>query len=473
VILPITHEDMSARRWPVATIAIIALCVACFVAVLAAQGGQRAAFAEAAEHAAEYWQRHPYLKLAPPLDQLVARARMRPAPDAESPPADAEALEQEQGYLDDRCAEARAAYQDSPAQRWGWVPAQPRWPTLLTHQFLHGGVMHLVFNMWFLWLCGCNLEDRWGRLVFGAFYLSAGVAAALVHELSAPASLMPMIGASGAIAGAMGAFLVSFARTRIRFFYFLVIRFGTFAAPAYVMLPLWIAQELAYGVLWGAKDGVAHWAHVGGFVYGAAFALVLRRTGLEARLDQAVERAVSVVQDERIMRAAALTTGGQAAAALALLDGVVAERPGDVDARLEMLRAAKVAVDGPREAGAYASLVRLYLEQGAVDTAYDLFEETRRVGLDGAVPSDVRVRLADRYVVLGKGDRAWALYRSVTGGGLGDAASVRAALAQAKLARGSGRAEERRELLEAILQSPFSTPELDDVVRAELGRTDA
>jgi membrane associated rhomboid family serine protease len=468
VILPLTHEDMAARRWPVATISIIALCVACFVALAATDGGRREQVVAAAERAVAYWQQHPYLHLQPPLDRLAARARVRPSPGSEAPSSEPDDLEAEQRYLDARCADFAHAVEDSPTQQWGWVPASRNWIGLFTGQFLHGGVLHLLFNMWFLWLCGCNLEDRWGRVVFTGFYLSAGVAAGLAHFASAPDSVLPVIGASGAIAGAMGAFLVSFARTRIRFFYFLFVRYGTFTAPAFVMLPLWLGQELLSGLLWSARDGVAHWAHVGGFAYGLAFAFALRATGIEARLDQAVEATVSVVQDPRIMRAADLTTAGRAADAVAMLDVVAAENPDDVDGRLEMLRAAKLAGDRAREGPAYAALVRLYLSQRAVDTAYDLFAEACEAGLDASISTAVRKQLGDVFAAAGKGERAWALYASITRDGLSDEHAVRAALAQVSLARGGGRAEERRRLLEAILESPLSSAEIDERARAEL-----
>jgi len=108
--------------------------------------------------------------------------------------------------------------------------------------------MHLLFNMWFLWLVGCNVEDAWGRLLFPAFYLSGGAIAGLVHAGMMGSSSLTLIGASGAVAAAMGAFLVGFARTKIRFFGLLLIRPMTFAAPAYVMLPLWVTGEFVSGV---------------------------------------------------------------------------------------------------------------------------------------------------------------------------------------------------------------------------------
>jgi membrane associated rhomboid family serine protease len=430
-----------------------------------------AGFDAQATAAAEYWGHHPYLTPSPPLPLILPLTHTRA--DADALPPDAEQRAAEQAYLDAVCAQLQGVLDAFPARRFGYTPARNNLLGLLTSQFMHGGWVHIVFNMWFLWLCGCNLEDRWGRLVFLPFYLSAGAVACIAQKIAEPASAVPIIGASGAIAGAMGAFLVSFATTKIRFVYWLFIRVGSFSAPAYVMLPLWVLWELLYGVLVGSKDGVAHWVHVGGFVYGAAFALVLRATGTEKRLDAAVERTVSIEQDPRIMRAADLTTAGRPLDALAMLDAVAGERPDDIDVQLETLRAAKAAADARREGQAYARLVRLYFDAGLLEPADDLLTEAQGASLDVAVPAELRVRLADRLVVKGLPERAWTAYATLTRAGLADEWAVRAAIAQSKLAHSFGRRQEARALLGAVLESPFSSAEMDEAARAELGRLGA
>src|SRR5262249_18782093 len=159
---------------------------------------------------------------------------------------------------------------------------------------------------------------------------------------------------SGSIAGAMGAFLIAFARTRIRFFYFYVfflrVRWGTFGAPAYIMLPLWLATEIFWGLIGGS--GVAHWAHVGGFVYGAAFAFALKQTGIDAKLDHAMEQTVTHAQDPRIVRAGELITAGSPLEAIGILQLVAQQHPRNIDAHLEILRAAKALKDRARELAA-------------------------------------------------------------------------------------------------------------------------
>ena len=159
---------------------------------------------------------------------------------------------------------------------------------LFTHQFAHGGYLHLVGNMIFLWFTGANMEYRWGAAVWGAVYLVGGAAAALAYTLLHPTSAIPLVGASGAVATAMGAFLACHYKTRIKcwYFYFLFFRFksGTFIAPAYVTLPIWFLIELVLSAFEGDQGGVANSAHVAGFVFGLAVALLLRTTGIEQRL---------------------------------------------------------------------------------------------------------------------------------------------------------------------------------------------
>jgi membrane associated rhomboid family serine protease len=147
---------------------------------------------------------------------------------------------------------------------------------LLTSMFLHGGWMHLAGNMLFLWIFGDNLEDRMGHLGFAVFYLAAGLAASALQIAADPYSRIPMVGASGAIAGVMGGYLLLFPRARVDVFVFFIIFFRIFPVPAWLMLGLWFGLQLVNGVMTPTdRGGVAHWAHAGGFVAGLAFTLPL------------------------------------------------------------------------------------------------------------------------------------------------------------------------------------------------------
>ncbi|MEZ5318943.1 MAG: rhomboid family intramembrane serine protease [Vicinamibacterales bacterium] len=140
---------------------------------------------------------------------------------------------------------------------------------ILTSMFLHGSWMHLIGNMWFLWIFGNNIEDAMTRPRFLLFYLLCGTAAAALQVAAEPASGIPMVGASGAISGVMGAYLVLYPRVRVFTLVTLGFFFTTVALPAWVMLLYWGALQLLGGLSAVAGEGgVAFWAHIGGFVAG-------------------------------------------------------------------------------------------------------------------------------------------------------------------------------------------------------------
>ena len=143
---------------------------------------------------------------------------------------------------------------------------------LLTSMFLHGSWMHLLGNMWFLWIFGNNIEDSMGRLRFVVFYLACGLAAAMGQVLTSPNSVVPMVGASGAISGVMGAYLLLYPRVRVYALVFLGFFFTSIAMPAWVMLGYWFLIQFVSGLVTAGNDvgGVAFWAHIGGFVAGIA-----------------------------------------------------------------------------------------------------------------------------------------------------------------------------------------------------------
>jgi membrane associated rhomboid family serine protease len=156
--------------------------------------------------------------------------------------------------------------------------------TFVTSMFLHGGWMHLAGNMLFLWIFGDNLEDEMGHVLFLVFYLVAGIGAGLIHVITAPESLVPTIGASGAIAGVMGGYLLLFPKARVDILLILIVYFRVFTIPAFVMLGVWLGMQFL-GSLSSNPDegGVAYWAHTGGFIVGLILCvpLWLKRGGME------------------------------------------------------------------------------------------------------------------------------------------------------------------------------------------------
>ena len=167
---------------------------------------------------------------------------------------------------------------------WGLVPAlsgEDHIP-FITSMFLHGGVMHLGGNMLFLWIFGDNLEDEMGHVGFLLFYLASGIGAALFQVMADPSSTVPMVGASGAIAGVMGGYLLLFPKAKVDILLILIIIFRIIPIPAWVMLLVWFGLQIFSGINASTElGGVAYWAHAGGFVVGLLLTIpvFLRRGG--------------------------------------------------------------------------------------------------------------------------------------------------------------------------------------------------
>ena len=153
----------------------------------------------------------------------------------------------------------------------------PEWLTLVTSQFLHGGWLHVLGNMWFLWIFGNNIEDKLGHVKYLIFYIACGVLAALTQWFFSQNSSIPSLGASGAIAGVLGAYVLRFPQTEVLTLVPLGPFLSTFRIPAFFFLGWWFVQQAMYGIaslgprtnIGMESGGIAYWAHAGGFVFGA------------------------------------------------------------------------------------------------------------------------------------------------------------------------------------------------------------
>ena len=179
---------------------------------------------------------------------------------------------------------------------WGFIPGHlvnnpgSAWVTIFTSMFLHGGWFHILTNMWVLFIFGDNVEARMGGIAYLVFYLLSGIAAGLVQMVLLPASQIPVIGASGAIAGVLGAYLVLYPRSRIASLVPIFFIFTLVEVPAFIYLAFWFVSQLFSGLMSfeGADtSGVAWWAHVGGFVFGIISSLLFarRRRGIRGWYD--------------------------------------------------------------------------------------------------------------------------------------------------------------------------------------------
>ena len=154
--------------------------------------------------------------------------------------------------------------------------------SVFTSMFLHGGWMHLIGNMWFLWIFGNNIEEAMGGFRFIVFYFVCGVLASWSHILSNPGSVLPSIGASGAISGVMGAYIMLYPRARVWTLIFLFFFIRLMYIPAGIILGYWFLIQLLSGSMAGgqAQGGVAFWAHIGGFLAGVLLVALFKKKGV-------------------------------------------------------------------------------------------------------------------------------------------------------------------------------------------------
>jgi membrane associated rhomboid family serine protease len=158
---------------------------------------------------------------------------------------------------------------------FGFIPAEWSFLTAFTCMFLHAGIDHIFGNMWYLFTFGDNVEDKFGHAKFLLFYLAAGFAATYINYIVDPLSTIPTIGASGAISGVMGAYIMLFPKAKVH----TLLGYYMTTLPAFVMLGFWFALQLFFGTssfFGGDGSGIAYWAHIGGFATGALFAAAYR-----------------------------------------------------------------------------------------------------------------------------------------------------------------------------------------------------
>lgn len=300
--IPIGHEDSQIRRFPLSSAVILFACLAAFAqtwprfqkeaeeAMEALSGVMRelAALAHGESDDADSFAETMDAVYQARDPQSFLETAEKAIREHEEKHRDREALEP----LKEEVRRARSLIENTVFHRHGLVPASPRILAFLTHMFLHGGYLHLISNFIFFLLVGPTLEDLWGRAAFLAVYLLSGLAAAVGYMLVTGSSPVPMVGASGAIAGLTGAFLFTFTHTRIKMLGFLWVfyfaRVFTFTMPTWVFLPIWIGWEIVQGISqlgsMGNGDNVAHWAHIAGFFFGAAVPFVFRWTGLDKKI---------------------------------------------------------------------------------------------------------------------------------------------------------------------------------------------
>lgn len=349
LILPLAHESQRVQRLPWVTFTFIAINFLVFLYTNFSVGIDENLLGEKLDNFYTYLSEHPYLHVPSEMDEFLTdedREQLEALKES-YPTGDMLRLtiESEQEELDAIAEEITGMLNESPFNKYGYIPKEPSFINLFTCMFVHAGWLHLIGNMLFLYLAGCSIEDLWGRPLYIGFYFLSGILATWMHAVRFPESTAPLVGASGAIAGLMGAFAIRLYKTRIHFFYLIWVRWGTFQAPAFIMLPLWFLQQLWYASLAGESE-VAFHAHIGGFIFGALIAVGMKYSGIEEKyLAPAIEKKVSLAQNPLFLHAMELSEKSDFTGALLLLEKVVRQEPNHLDAFMEMRRIADISMD--------------------------------------------------------------------------------------------------------------------------------
>ena len=473
MLIPLKHENMEARRWPVITLALIAINVAVFLFTLSAIDNETPQLGEVKEHILILAALHPELKMQAESQQLVDGFKQS-HPDqwkqVQNPYRDvlnaydakikmSEDFSKLQDEMDSLNTQLLSLSKASITEQYAFVPAHPTGISYLTANFLHGGWMHLIGNMWFLWLAGFVLEDVWGRWLYSAFYLIAGVAALQFYAWSNPGSITPTLGASGAVAALMGAFLVRFPKMKIEMGWLVFFKFYRFKAAAYWLLPLWLFSEIFYGSLFGSSSGVAHWAHVGGFLFGALAALAILHSGIEQKTNKAIEEKLAWNNDPELEQAGTLMESGQLADALPLLTNYVAAKPNSLDA-WNLLRQIHTRQNNTRDyLEATSKTCALHLRAHQVEAAFQDYAEFIDSG-GTKMPAATWLELCKGAEEMQEFDRALAEYQTLAQSYPGDRQGLTAQLSAARLClKRLNRPQDALALYQTAAASPI--PHLD------------
>ena len=492
MIFPLAHENLRGRRWPWITVGIIALNAVIFLLTNGTMEQEMQKMGDTELHILFLSAQYPDAQMTPEARDVVSAVklqypgqyqklveRFQDAADrgAKADPADEQepaarlSPAEADSQMATLCAQLTDIQQHSITWKYAFHPVDPTPWSYVTACFLHGGWLHLIFNMWFLWLAGTVLEDLWGRVTYPLFYLLTGVLANAVHGVVFPHSLVPALGASGAIAGLMGAFLARFPKTKIRLGWLFFVKIFKFNVPAYIILPMWLGIQLFWGVLFrslGAEGGIAYWAHIGGFAFGAAGALLLRATGIEQSADQAIEAKVSWSADPQIVRATEALGENNPAGAIFALRELVAHKPDSLDAWDLLLTAYGKKQDAEGQKEALAALVRLRVASGDLEAAWNDYSQFRNLG-GARQPRGVWLALCRHLEAEKRWDVAAEEYESLAHANPGERASVAALVSAARIYTEHLFKHQRAEaLFQEAAASPAPHSDLDGAIQEGL-----
>lgn len=419
--VPLGNENSTVRRLPYVTFTIMAICVIAYYVTLPSTVQQERQLMEAGTKLEEFLLKNQRILVDEGVQRKLKDAGIMSQQEIDAIKLEIEASGAEADIkswlrgaealklreeLDKIIVSFKAAVESSLWYRYGLAP-NGKWKAhqLITAMFLHGSTLHLFGNLIFFFAVGFSLEDLWGRGTFLAFYIMAGIAACL-PDLIHPNTL-PMIGASGAISGTMGAFLVRLHSTRVKIGWislplgllFMIVGkkpYGVINLRAYIFLPFYfICQVLPWWFFSkaGLVSGVAYSAHVAGFLFGVMFAFFMKATRAEETyINPKIEAKVSFAASPAVTQSLDLFDRGEVAMAERKLKAHISKQPGDLNAILALIQVYEKTLDFDRLNAMYGRLIRYHLDNEDKEAALYAYDN-----LLSAFPDDnIKVRIPVR-----------------------------------------------------------------------------
>lgn len=478
ILLPIGRDESEIRRHAWISYAFIAINVLVFVIVSIAERQANLRVAEQEwKTAIEYLARHPHVEV-PPEMKIILNDRTRLVleklrVDAVRPSA--RQLARQQEAIDALAKKARESLDVLPSFRFAYSTRDSDLYRLITYMFLHADWLHLLGNVLFFFVSGPFVEDVFGRPLFAGLYLLGGIVSAIVYGMKHAGTDSLLVGASGAIAAVMGAYLVRFLRSKIEFLFipmwwrpWLTYRFF---APAWLVLPLWFVQQLiAMRSETGEGGGTAFSAHVGGFVFGLAIAAIVKYARFEETyVNPKVLAATTWSIDPRLEQAMAARGAGNYDGAKAELTSLLREKPSDIDALTLAVDIAQESDDLAMLDNAATRLLAQYTEAKQNDLATRLIQDLTS-DRTGPVPPKFIVRAA--MFAERSGDREWALilYERAYDADPNGTNAVGSLVKIGALLRASGDARGAKEALQKARAHPRCTAEWAPSIEARLAQ---
>jgi membrane associated rhomboid family serine protease len=427
MLIPIGHESSTVRRLPWVTFFILASCFIIHILVSIDLNKREKDLQNAAREFLGYYMEHPYLELDSEALNLIFGERLTEQIQEQLDIIRKEASRdvhlfkgQQQEELNQLSEKLKAIINNIPYRKYGFIPAKQSFFALLTYMFIHSGWFHLLGNLLFLYLTGPFIEDVWGRPFYTAFYLIMGIGSALMFAQRYPELTGPLIGASGAIAGVMGAFLIRYWKTKIDFLFILFplifIRW-TFKAPAWLMLPLWFLLEFFNARVMDAINpqgggGVAHWAHIWGFVFGVVVALGVKYFKIEEKyVRPKIDAQTSYVDEgyQALEDAAEKKNAGKSDEAYTLLLEVARKNPGHKEL-VEGLWELGVEIGKENESAKFLiALVESEIRRNQMELAASHFWRLREKIPEASISPTYKIRLIQYLKERQEGEDARAL----------------------------------------------------------------